>query len=350
MKTGKTLGINQILKNYMNKLKFIAETAWHHEGDFNFMKKLVNSICKKSKADIVKLHITLDFDSYMSVNHPSYSTLKRWLFSKNQWNKLIKIIRENKKELMLLVNDIKAIDYASKVKPEYVEVHSVCLNVPSILETIKNKLDIKTKIVFGVGGSTIEEIDRALQYFEDRHCILMFGFQNYPTSYKDINLKKIKKIQEIYKKHQFGYADHTDWNHNQNQFITLLISSNNMDFVEKHITIRPGKKRTDFSAAVSINSFNDIVKQGQIVSEISGDGSLNLNKSEKSYSIFGPNKMTAVATKNISKGKIIKKDDFIFIRTGKVSNFSQLDALNNFGSKLRKDIKKNEILKKDHFA
>ena len=44
--------------------KLIAETAWHHEGDYDFMKNLVTSICKLSKADIVKFHITLDLDEY----------------------------------------------------------------------------------------------------------------------------------------------------------------------------------------------------------------------------------------------------------------------------------------------
>ena len=42
--------------------KMIAETAWHHEGDFAFMKKLVTEISNDSLADIVKLHITLDFE------------------------------------------------------------------------------------------------------------------------------------------------------------------------------------------------------------------------------------------------------------------------------------------------
>ena len=64
-------------------MKFIAETAWHHEGDFIFMKKLVSSICKNSKADIVKMHVTLDFDSYMRTDHPSYKILKDWVFTEN---------------------------------------------------------------------------------------------------------------------------------------------------------------------------------------------------------------------------------------------------------------------------
>ena len=44
----------------MEKIKLIAETAWHHDGDFAFMQKLVNEILKKSKLDILKMHLTLD--------------------------------------------------------------------------------------------------------------------------------------------------------------------------------------------------------------------------------------------------------------------------------------------------
>ena len=85
--------------------KLIAETAWHHEGDYVFMKNLVTRICETSSADIVKLHIPLDLDEYMSKDHDAYKTLKSWVLSANQWEELIGIVRDNGKELMLLLND-----------------------------------------------------------------------------------------------------------------------------------------------------------------------------------------------------------------------------------------------------
>ena len=66
-------------------IKLIAETAWHHEGDYLFMKQLVTRICETSSSDIVKLHITLDLDEYMSKDHDSYKTLKSWMLSAKQW-------------------------------------------------------------------------------------------------------------------------------------------------------------------------------------------------------------------------------------------------------------------------
>ena len=83
-------------------MKLIAETAWHHEGDFEFMKNLVSEIATKTEADIIKMHITLNFDEYMDPSHEDYTLLKPWLFSKDQWKELVNLVRDNGKEIMLL--------------------------------------------------------------------------------------------------------------------------------------------------------------------------------------------------------------------------------------------------------
>jgi len=86
-------------------MQLIAEKAWHHQGDYEFMRKLVTEIATKTEANIVKLHITLNFDEYMHSSHDAYSILKPCLFNKSQWSELIEIIRTNIKKIMLLLND-----------------------------------------------------------------------------------------------------------------------------------------------------------------------------------------------------------------------------------------------------
>ena len=90
----------------MSNSKLIAETAWHHDGDNSFMNDLIQKIITKSKSDIIKMHITIDFDEYMDVTHSIYYQLKEKLFSNSQWNELIIEVLNNKKELMLLYNDV----------------------------------------------------------------------------------------------------------------------------------------------------------------------------------------------------------------------------------------------------
>lgn len=328
--------------------KLIAETAWHHEGDFIFMRDLVNSICKNSNADIVKFHITLDLEEYMNQDHDAYKTLKSWMLTENEWEELIGIVRQSNKEIMLLLNDLKAIEFAQKFNPEMIELHSVCLNVPRLQKAVLKNIDNNTKIVIGVGGCSSKEIEEAVRVFQQREIVLMFGFQNYPTKYEDVNLLKIRKMQELFSNNAFGYADHSAWDENNNELITLLVASNGMDFIEKHVTLKYGEKRCDYSAAISIDQLNSLCRKLNILDNLYGDGSMSLNKAEKEYSLFGPMKMAALAKHNLNKGDKIDLQDFHFCRTSQLSGLSQLDFLKVTGSILVEGIKANQTIDWKH--
>ena len=331
-------------------IKLIAETAWHHEGDYVFMKQLVTRICETSSVDIVKLHLTLDLDEYMSKDHDSYENLKSWMLSAKQWEELIGIVRNGGKELILLLNDTKAIDFASKFNPEMVEMHSVCLNVPRLQRAILESIDKKSKVVIGIGGCTIDEVNKAVQFFHDREIVLMFGFQNYPTKYEDVNLGKIRKIQTLYPEKKFGYADHTAWDESNNELITLLVSANGMDFIEKHVTTDYGKERCDYSAAISIEQLNMLYKKIKLLENLYGDGSMLLNKAEEDYSKYGPMKMAAIAKHDLVKGSKLTMGDVHFCRTSQSTGISQIDLLQVIGDKLVEDVKINQVIDWKHIS
>ena len=331
-------------------IQTIAETAWHHEGDFIFMCNLVKDTCSNTNADYVKLHITLDLDEYMSKDHHNYQMQKPWMFNENEWSEIIAIIRSSGKKLMLLLNDTKAIKFASNFSPEAVELHSVCLNVPRLQNAVMKYIDDNSIIMIGVGGSSIEEVDQAVTFFSDRPTVLMFGFQNYPTKYENINLAKIKKIQSLYPSLDYGYADHTAWNEENNELITLLGAANNMSYIEKHITTEYGADRCDYSAAISIEMFNSIVDKVMVLNQISGDGDLSLNDGEVQYSQLGPMKMAPYSIKDIDEGSIIKNDDFDFIRTSQIGNITQVNSKILLGKTLKRDVKKGQVLTTSDFS
>ena len=329
-------------------IKIIAETAWHHEGDFAFMKNLVTKICKESEVDIVKFHITLDLDEYMSKDHDAYEMLKSWMLSENDWEELITIVKRNEKELMLLLNDTKAVEFAKKFNPELVELHSVSLNVPRLRNSVSKHISNSAKVVIGVGGCSIEEVEEAVNFFHEREIVLMFGFQNYPTKYEDVNLFKIKKMQDLFTGAVFGYADHTAWNEVNNELITLLVASNGMDLIEKHVTTEYGKERCDFSAAISIEQLNSLCKKIKLLDKLYGDGSMELNDAEKSYSLYGPMKMAAMASHRLIEGSELSMDDFNFRRTSQITDMSQVDILQVIGNKLASNIEDNQVILSKH--
>jgi N,N'-diacetyllegionaminate synthase len=330
--------------------KLIAETACHHEGDYPFMKELVTRICETSNADIVKFHITLDLDEYMNKDHDDYKIVKSWMFGAERWEELIGIVRKNNKELMLLLNDTKAIDFATQFNPEMVEIHSVCLNVPRLQRAVIENIDSKAKVVIGIGGCSLDEITQAVQCFLDREIVLMFGFQNYPTKYEDVNLRKIRKIQSLYTEKKFGYADHTAWDEDNNELITLLVSANGMDFIEKHVTTEYGKERCDYSAAISIEQFNMLYKKIKLLERLYGNGSMQLNKAEENYSKYGPMKMAAIAKHNLVKGSKLTMGDIHFCRTSQSTDISQIDLLQVIGNKLVEDVKINQVIDWKHIS
>ena len=329
-------------------MRLIAETAWNHEGDFDYFRRLVKSLTMESKADIIKIHITLNFDEYMASDHPSYTQLKNWLLTVDQWKEIIDLIVNSDKQLMILFNDIDAIEFGMKYKPEYTEIHSVSLNDLKLLDKLKERVSPATKIFLGVGGSTIEEYDHAIKYLNHKNTVLMHGFQNYPTKYSDINFKKIRKIMERYPDMQHGYADHTAWDEPGNLLITLLGTAQGMDYVEKHVTIEYGNERSDWSAAISVNMFNELYEKLNLLKECMGNGNLDLNYAEKQYSIYGPMKKAAILNKNVAKGDIFTIDMIDFKRTEQVADLSQVNVINSVGRRLSINVNKDNVLKKKH--
>ena len=65
-------------------MKLIAETAWHHEGDVNFLFDLAKAI-ENSSADIAKYHITLDIEEYIDNSHAFYDKCYQWKIDKARW-------------------------------------------------------------------------------------------------------------------------------------------------------------------------------------------------------------------------------------------------------------------------
>jgi len=324
-------------------IKTIAETAWHHEGDAQYLKELVTEICTKTDVTIVKLHITLDLDEYMAKDHEAYSMLSSWMLSAENWADIIGIIKENGKKLLLLLNDTKAIEFASQYNPEYIELHSVALNVLRLHKKIIECFPASTGLFIGVGGCSLDEVDQAVTSLNKFNPILMFGFQNYPTQYESINLNKIRKIQNLYAGSCFGYADHCNWDEENNELVTLMVAANGMEFVEKHVTINPGVERCDYSAAISIDQFNQLSDKLKVLDSVLSDGNIGLNAGEKKYSVYGPMKMAGLAKRKLNVGDVLTNEDIHYCRTARKSRMSQVDLMNKVGESTVCCIEKNAM-------
>lgn len=329
-------------------MKLIAETAFHHDGDYEFLNNLVEEILE-SEADIIKLHLLIDLDKYMHKSHAAYDYLAERIFSVEKWKSALDKVSSSSKELMLLLNDMDAVDLAIGYNPKFVEVHSVALNNFELLKYIDTKFPIDTKIVLGVGGSTLYEIENAISQFTNRKIVLMFGFQNYPTRYEDVNFNKMKRIMNAYPEFEFGYADHTAWDMEQNVLITLMGASLGMDYIEKHCTTHYGEDRTDSSAAVSFEQLSQIKQGMQVLQACHGNGNLSLNSAEKSYSALGSMKQIAIFNDDIKSGQNFNLSMVEFLRYGDNNGISQAATWDLVGKQIVKGAKRGDVVNYSYF-
>lgn len=330
------------------KIRLIGETAWHHEGDYKFMNRLVDSLID-SPLDIIKVHVTIDFDEYMSNDHEHYQLLNNYLLNEYEWSKILSKIKNSDKDLMVLVNDKKAIDLVINFDPKYYEIHAVCLNDHHLLNHLAESIHPDKKVVFGIGGSTIEEIQDAIDYINTNNIILFYGFQNYPTEYHLINFLKLRKYIQMFPEYKFGYADHTGWDHEYNELVTLFGAAMGVNYIEKHVTTNFGENRTDYSAAISMKMVNNLCEKLDILSECMGNGKFELNAGEIAYSDIGPLKKAPILKRNISKGNKLSWQDIAFQRTSKQSDIKQNEVKYFLNKKLKSDFSKGQILTRDLF-
>jgi len=322
----------------------IGETAYNHEGDYKYLKKMIKDISEVG-LNAVKFHLLLNPYSYLEKRHPLVKAIKKWMFNKEQWDYLIKFSHENNLDVIALCDDIESIRFINERHTDIkaIELHSSSLNEYYML---KEAAAFDNQIILGIGGSTLDEIQYAVDFLKKNgknDILLMYGFQAYPTNYKDINLSKMIKMKNLFNL-PVGYADHTAFDDENNVDISAMAAAMGINILEKHYTPDFGAKRIDYHAAVGKKQMLQIKKKMELYLSVFGDGSLNMSKSEIEYGNIGPMKKAIVAKKDISKGEKLSLDNLCFKRTEEESTIRQKELLGLVGLEALKDIKEDEII------
>lgn len=322
----------------------IGETAYIHEGDFDYLLKLVDEITDL-KLNAVKFHLLLNPESYMQKKHPLIKKLKTWTFSVNQWDDIIRYSIDRNLDIIALCDDVESIEYLLSYEKAInsIEIHAVSLNDHFLLDTAAK---FEGRIILGIGGSTFDEIDYAIQFLRNRgveDILLMYGFQSYPTNYKEINLSKMIKLKNLFNL-PVGYADHTAFDDPNNKLISIMGAVMGFNILEKHFTIDFGKQRIDYHAAIGKEHMEEIKQLMQLALDVYGNQSLEMSTAEKKYGNVGPMKKAIVAKTDIKKGEKLSFDNLWFKRTQEESYIKPNQFLRLIGLEANTDIIMDDII------
>jgi sialic acid synthase SpsE len=322
----------------------IGETAYNHEGDVEYLLKMIDEISEIG-LDAVKFHLLLNPSSYMVKDHPVMKQLTQWIFSKDEWIRIFQHAKDKNLDIIALCDDLESLqfvlDHYQSIKA--VEIHSSGLNDFFMLKKVVN---FKGFVILGIGGSSLDEIQFAIESLKahgKEEILLMYGFQSFPTNYNDVNLSKMIIISDLFGL-PVGYADHTAYDDINNEFVSSVAMMLGVPVLEKHVTLDPGVDRIDYHAAVGKDQLRRIKELMDVSYEILGDGSLGMSEAELKYGNTGPMKKAIVAKHKIHKGDLITQDDISFKRTLDESPIGQKEILRLFGLKAKNDIEVDEII------
>jgi sialic acid synthase SpsE len=322
----------------------IGETAYIHEGDIDYLFRMIDEMAEL-KFNAVKFHLLLHPESYMQEKHPLINKLKEWIFSVDQWDEIIDYTNDKNLDVIALCDDVESINFLLSNEKEInsIEIHAVSLNDHFLLDSV-SKFD--RRIILGVGGSSLDEIDYAINFLKNRgvaEILLMYGFQSYPTNYKEINLSKMIKLKDLFNL-PVGYADHTAFNDPNNTLISIMGIVMGFNILEKHYTLDFGKERIDYHGAVGKVQMKEILQLMKIALDVFGDESVRMSTAEKNYGNIGPMKKAIVAKKDIKKGEKLSLANLWFKRTQEESYIKQNEFLRLIGLEAKLNIKTDEVI------
>lgn len=322
----------------------IGETAFHHMGEKEFLKKLIDH-AYNLKLSAIKFHLLLDIHDYMVKNHEVIETISKWCFNIDDWKEIIEYADSKNLDLILLCNDLKSIKWVNQLKLSIraIEIHATGINDIFLLEEASK---FEGTVILGTGGSTIDEIQYAIDYLntQGQHDIfLMHGFQNYPTNPSDVKLSRMNLLREIFNL-PIGYADHSDPNDPYNISISAFAAAMGYNVLEKHFTFNFDEERIDSQAAISLEQMENIKELHTLAYHTFGEKPLQMSEAELKYGNTGPMKKAVVAREEINKSETLSLDKIAFKRTNESSSISQNDLPKLMGLKTKKTIRKDEII------
>ncbi|MEP0986293.1 N-acetylneuraminate synthase family protein [Ekhidna sp.] len=325
----------------MSSSYFYSETAFHHEGDFDYMISLIDEVAK-SNCQGIKFQILTDIHDFVSRNHSSFSELSKYCFSEEQWNELLIHTANKGLDIIGMPLNLRAVDLLVNHYPKYVEIHSVSFNDYDLFEHIKEQ---DFPMILGVGGRTVDEIKSLVNYFDSKVEVLMIGFQSFPSDLEKIRMGKIQILKEMFPKIEIGYADHTSFEDEMamksNEYARLLGAT----IFEKHVTLEEGSDRVDSASAISVAKFDQLIDRIRYIEEfIIPDGKSFLHTPEEV--VYRNRQLKIVAKRDLKKYQVITKDDLtlkmIDVDHGFTSKSDLIDSV------LLEDVEADQPILNDH--
>jgi N,N'-diacetyllegionaminate synthase len=334
----------------MEHVIVIAEAGVNHNGDIKLAKKLIE-LAAEAKADYVKFQ-TFKAENLVTSNAPKalyqsenmkeennsqFNMLKKLELGYQQHFELVKHCKKNNIKFLSTPFEAESIDFLDTLNLDFYKIPSGEITNLPFLKKIGSK---KKKVILSTGLANIGEIEDALNILASEGVSLSDIYvlhcnTEYPTPYKDVNLKAMLTIKETFKV-KIGYSDHT-----MGIEIPIAAVALGAKVIEKHFTLSREMDGPDHRASIEPNELKQMVNSiRNIELALSGDGLKRPTESEvKNLSVI---RKSIYLAESLSKGTVLTENNLIMKRPA--AGLSPMHINFFLNKKLKKDLIKEHLL------
>lgn len=159
--------------------------------------------------------------------------------------------------------DEASVDFIDQFDPPFYKIASASLTDDALLSHTRAK---GKPIVLSTGGSSLDQIDHAVEVLGKGDLILLHCCSTYPSQYTELNLRAIPALRERYDV-PVGYSGHETGIASSVAAATLGAC-----VVERHVTLDRSLWGSDQAASLEPNGIMRVVRDIRLVETALGDG------------------------------------------------------------------------------
>jgi sialic acid synthase SpsE len=291
------------------KTYVIAEIAQGFEGHLSYCRDFVK-LAQACGADAVKFQI-FKADEIALPDYKYYSLFRSLEMPSEDWAKVIELARDSGIDFLADVYGSYSLKWLLEQGVKGFKIHSTDVRNYELLRQVRDK---ELKVFLATGGSTLEEIGKAIELLGKNTVILLSGFQAEPNTLEDIELEKISQLIQRFGL-PVGYADHIDANDPLAVSLPAMAALKSASVIEKHLTIERNRlKLEDYVSALEPAEFTAMVDLIRKVERFVHHDTYALSDRENEYR--KRTKKCVLAREAIAKGTVLGPEHLVMLRTG----------------------------------
>lgn len=324
----------------------IFELGINHNGSLNFAKKIVDEAIKCG-AEVIKhqTHIPEDEMSEEAKNiipvHTKkniYDIIRNCSLDEKEELELKKYIERKGVIFLSTPFSRAAVDRLVKFKVNAFKIGSgECNNYPLVTYIAS----FKKPVIISTGMNDLDTIKKAINILKKNKTqyAILHTTNLYPTPHKLVRLNALNEIKKNFPKTVYGLSDHTGDNYTSFAAVAMGAS-----IIEKHFIDKSTRKGPDITASVNSNQMKDLLKGVNSIHNAKPGGIKPVKKEKKTAEFAFA---SVVSDREIKAGETLSSEN-IWVRRPGTGDFSAEKYTSLFGKKVKKRIKRNTQIKRNH--